>query len=218
MEGFIYKIKNFKKLKKYIYHRFGVYLAGAVDVAGAVVLVDDDGVLDVAHGDVGEPYAGDAAGEGLPPRLDPESVLRAGERRRLHRHVPDLPLAGAPAEAADADPVPGAAPDFADSHARGARPHGDAVVAGAHRRAEDGDVAGQRDVDAVGVGAVRRRRYPQALQRHAGAVEDGDVHVLAVHQRHPLHGHVVRLADVQRLNAKFDQITSKFKAETYYRF
>lgn len=85
------------------------------------------------------------------PRLDPESVLRAGERRRLHRHVPDLPLAGAPAEAADADPVPGAAPDVADSHARGARPHGDAVVAGAHRRAEDGDVAGQRDVDAVGV-------------------------------------------------------------------
>lgn len=66
MEGFIYKIKNFKKLKKYIYHRFGVYLAGAVDVAGAVVLVDDDGVLDVAHGDVGEPYAGDAAAKGFP--------------------------------------------------------------------------------------------------------------------------------------------------------
>ena len=62
-------------------------LARAALVVGAVVLVDDDGVLDVDHEGVLEKDAPGEAAAGPPPRLDPQPVLGARERRRFHRHV-----------------------------------------------------------------------------------------------------------------------------------
>lgn len=61
--------------------------AGAAAAVGAVVLVDDDGVVDAGHGGVREGDARDEAALGAAPRLDPQPVHGAGEPRRLHRHV-----------------------------------------------------------------------------------------------------------------------------------
>lgn len=52
------------------------YLARAVLVAGAVVLVENDGVLDVLHDDVLEVDFLHVAVDRPPPCLDPHPILR----------------------------------------------------------------------------------------------------------------------------------------------
>ena len=99
------------------------------------------------------------------------------------------------------DAVAWTALDVPDEHVRGAGPQGDAVVAGAGGGVEDAHVPGVADLDAVGVGAVRRRDDPDALDRHAAAVEDGHVEFLAVEQRQLLHAHALGLANVERLQS-----------------
>jgi hypothetical protein len=71
--------------KIYLYARPD--LGGAAGVVGAVVLVDDDGVVDAGHDGVHEGDAPDEAALGPAPRLDPQPVGRASEPRRLHSHV-----------------------------------------------------------------------------------------------------------------------------------
>lgn len=61
--------------------------AGAAAAVRAVVLVDDDGVVDAGHGGVGEGDPRHEAALGAAPCLDPQPVHGAGEPRRLHRHV-----------------------------------------------------------------------------------------------------------------------------------
>lgn len=60
----------------------------------------------------------------------------------------------------------GAAGDILDPQIGGAGADRDAVVPGADDRVRDGDGRGELDVDPVGVGAVFRRRYFEALQLH----------------------------------------------------
>lgn len=64
-----------------------LYLARAVVVVRAVVLIDDHRILDIVHGDMLEPDPLDKPGVRLPPCLDPYPVLRPGEHHRLHRYV-----------------------------------------------------------------------------------------------------------------------------------
>lgn len=84
-------------------------LARTIFVAGAVVLVDDDGVLHVRHHDLlehdvpGEPRAGSA------PRLDAHPILASCERRRSHRHVLHARLLRVLSQAPHADAVSGPA-------------------------------------------------------------------------------------------------------------
>lgn len=64
-----------------------LYLVGASLVVGAVVLVDDDGVLDVLHHGVLEHHPLHERLARPPPCLYPQSILRPREHRRVHRHV-----------------------------------------------------------------------------------------------------------------------------------
>ena len=82
------------------------HLAGTVDVAGAVVLVDDDRILDVAHDGVleGDPVHVPVARP--PPSLDPYPVLRSRERDGPHRYVLHSGLLRRVAQAPDAASAP----------------------------------------------------------------------------------------------------------------
>ena len=159
------------------------FAAGGV---GAVLLVDDDGVVDLPHDDVLEDEAGDGGGPGAAaPRLDAHAVGGAGEGAVGHAQPADVLLAGVPAEAADADAVPGAARHPGHHHVGGARADGDAVVAGGHGRVRDAHVGGALDVHAVRVGAAPRRPDAHAVDRHVVAAHHRDVEELAVQRRHP---------------------------------
>ena len=57
-------------------------------------------------------------------------------------------------------------------------------------------------MDAVGVGAVRRRDHPEEAGLHAGAPREGQVELLPVLQRHALHAHAPARLEVHRLRAK----------------
>ena len=63
------------------------------------------------------------------------------------------------------------------------------------------DVGGVVEVDAVGVGAVRRRDHPQEAGLHAGAARERQLELLRVLQRHALHAHPAALLEVHRLHA-----------------
>jgi hypothetical protein len=56
-------------------------------------------------------------------------------------------------------------------------------------------------VDAVGVGAVRRRHHPEEAGLHAGAARERQLELLRVLQRHALHAHLPALLEVHRLHA-----------------
>lgn len=58
--------------------------------------------------------------------------------------------------------------------------YGDTVVAGADVEAGEHDVVGSADVDAVGVGAVGGRRYPEATDGDGRALLEADVEALAI--------------------------------------
>ena len=81
------------------------YIARAVALAGAVVLVDEDGVGHAVHGDPREGDVLDEAGVGHRPRLDPQAVGRARQHRLVHRHVPHPLLTVLPSQAPDAATV-----------------------------------------------------------------------------------------------------------------
>lgn len=174
--------------------RISVHLGGEVDVAGAVVLVDDDdGVPHAAHGDTRERHAGDEPAVGPPhvfirmPFCVPVSAAPSTVTFRTGGLA-----CGVSAQAPDVDAVARGAPDVPNEHVGGSGAQEHSVVAGADRRAEDAHAAGELDVHAVRVGAVGRRGDPDG-------VEDGEVDVLAVQQRQAPQAHVVGLADVQRL-------------------
>jgi hypothetical protein len=99
------------------------------------------------------------------------------------------------------DAVSGSAGDALDPEVLVAGADGDAVVAGADPGVVHCHVAGHVDVDAVRVGAVRRRLHRHPAQRHAAALDHHHVEHLAVHRPQALHHHVPRVRDRQRLHA-----------------
>jgi hypothetical protein len=163
------------------------HLGGAgldADVVGAVLLVNDDGVGDVVHGDVlVQELGGLERRLGVLVRLDAQAVGGAGERAPRHLHVLHVLLVLVPPQAADADAVARAALDalHADGLAPGA--DGDAVVADGDGGAADGHVARVADVDAVRVGAVAGGLDRHLVDHHVLAPEDVHVEELAVQQR-----------------------------------
>lgn len=97
----------------------GAYQSVAGDVR-AVLLVDDDGIVDVRHHEVFEDDPPNAEGEGVHPRLDPHTVRGASECAVSHRHPHHVLLVLVPAQAADTDAVAGAAEDLRDADVGGA--------------------------------------------------------------------------------------------------
>jgi hypothetical protein len=92
----------------------------------------------------------------------------------------------------DADAMPARpAGDVLDARAGGAVTDEDAVVAAGGRGAGDEDVRVILDVDAVGVGALRRGTDGQAADHHAAAAVEPDVELRAGLHLQPLHRHVV---------------------------
>lgn len=92
-------------------HRGGLVGAPAAE---AVVLVDDDAVLDVLHPHGGELDAGDGAGAAL-PRLDPEAVVGVEDPRVPDRDVGHAGARVVHAQAADAAATDGQQRELATS-------------------------------------------------------------------------------------------------------
>lgn len=63
------------------------YLTGAPFVIRTVILVDDDGVIDILHHDVLENNLSDEPVAGPPPCLDPEPISRPPEHSPFHCHI-----------------------------------------------------------------------------------------------------------------------------------
>lgn len=87
--------------------------------------------------------------------------------------------------------------------------HGHAVVSSADDGLGDLDVGGAADVDAVGVGAVGRRRYPHVAYAHVLAREDVEVGALAVDRLYVLDPRVPHEVESQRLHMKKTNQESK---------
>lgn len=105
-----------------------------------ILLVDHDGVVDVLHDDV---VVGDIVHLQLnvrSPRLDPQSIVRAGELAVLNREPADIVLIRVLPEAPNADPVSRAAPDSENLNVLAPRSHGDAVVPSGDDGVNDPDV------------------------------------------------------------------------------
>ena len=165
----------------------------------AVVLVDDDGVADGVHAHVLEGHGGDGAGAAL-PRLDPDAVVRVADHGVAHGHVGHARPRTLLAQAPNADAVAaGAAGDVLDVHVEGAGADGDAVVAVGDGGVGDDDVLTVLHVDAVRVGAQRRRADGQAAGDHAAAAVEPDVELGAVLHLEALQRHVVGHGKPHRL-------------------
>lgn len=163
---------------------------------GAIVLVDDDGVLNISHQSMLECDSPDKPIARPPPWLDPQSVLRPGELCITHRHIlhpilvvalPQTPNATNPIHyklsrmvylinvynISCTHPSPyavaGAARDAVDDEAHRAWADGDAVIAGLDVGIEDGDAGWALDMDAIGVGAVSSSLNPHSLHLAVGA-------------------------------------------------
>jgi len=157
------------------------YLVLAV-VVGAVLLVDDNGVLDVLHDHVLENHVcGVAFGRGVLPCLDANAVRGAREGHVADVDPCDVALAGIPTQAADTHAVAGAALHAGNLHVVVALTDGDAVVARADARVRDLYAAAALDVDAIRVGTVGRRAdlepaHPDVLDRQQRHVEELGIH------------------------------------------
>lgn len=150
-------------------------------IGGAVLLVDDDGVASILHGEILEMQIRDLHGAGgRRPCLDPDAVLRVDEGAAGDEDPRHVFLIGVLPQAADADPVAWPAGDVLDVHLRELVSHGDAVVSRGNHRVRDVHHVGTRHVDPVRVGAVPGGGYrePDEGDVHAGYAVD--VEVLAV--------------------------------------
>lgn len=104
--------------------------------------------------------------------------------------------------------MPGATDDTLDPDVLGAWTDGDAVITGHDGGGGDGYSGGRTDVDAVGVGALRRRSYLHVLDQHIRAVGDHNVKHLAVHGRYATDHDIARPLERYRLPKKSENITA----------
>ncbi|KAG6387984.1 hypothetical protein SASPL_153181 [Salvia splendens] len=131
-------------------------------VRWAVLLIKNDGVARIDHGEVDEVEIrdGDCARR-RGPRFDPYPVLRGAT---LHPYPIHPLLLHVLPQTPDADPVPGPTCHVLDEHFA-------QLVPRPYERVEDLDVMPPGDVEAVRVDAVSRGRDCEALE---GNVEAGD--------------------------------------------
>ena len=83
----------------------------------------------------------------------------------------------------------------------GAGADGDTIVAGPDSRVEDGDIGGELDVDAVGVGAVSGSHDLHSMYFDVVASTDDHVEYLTINRRQPGDDNVVGISDSKCLLA-----------------
>ena len=133
-----------------------VYRFGTINI-GAIVLIYDDGIVDIIHDDVFEDKTGGLqTGWRRWPCLDPQSITCTGKSALPHRQPSDIFLIGIFAETSDADAVAGTAYNIKDGQIGATWADGDAVITGADDRVGNLDIGRVGYVDAISVRAVSR--------------------------------------------------------------